>query len=116
MQRTRECTPQRFYGMGLLMVVVSMIWTLWAIFVFLIWVPKLDEYPILARVVLALFNLTYANLLIAFYMSVMTDPGLVPRSWGFYMATRRSAVATARCVTYGSQTERIIAPFATDAY
>jgi len=71
--------------MGLLMVVISMIWTLWAIFVFLIWVPKMDMYPVLSRVVLVLFNLTYTNLLVAFYMSVMTDPGLVPRSWGFYM-------------------------------
>merc|ERR1719201_2842221 len=71
--------------MGLLMVDVSMIWTLWAIFVFLIWVPKMDMYPVLSRVVLVLFNLTYTNLLVAFYMSVMTDPGLVPRSWGFYM-------------------------------
>merc|ERR1719460_588191 len=62
-----------------------MIWTLWAIFVFLIWVPKMDMYPVLSRVVLTLFNLTYTNLLVAFYMSVMTDPGLVPRSWGFYM-------------------------------
>merc|ERR1719310_49148 len=67
------------------MVVVSMIWTLWAIFVFLIWVPKMDTYPVLSKCVLFVFNVCYANLLISFYMSVMTDPGVVPPNWGFHM-------------------------------
>merc|ERR1719161_2347447 len=67
------------------MVVVSMIWTLWAIFVFLIWVPKMDTYPVLSKCVLFLFNLTYSGLVVSFYQCIMTDPGVVPPNWGFYM-------------------------------
>merc|ERR1719409_1807779 len=40
------------------------------------------KFPIF---VLFIYHLFWFNLNVSFYMSVMTDPGLVPRSWGFYM-------------------------------
>merc|ERR1719198_21593 len=63
-----------------------MVWSQWSVFMFLVMIPvMLEREGISARALCVFFNMCYANLLISFYMSVMTDPGLVPRSWGFYM-------------------------------
>jgi len=85
MQRTREFTTERLYGMGFIVVVLAMVWGQWAVYTFLVWLPGSDEWLMTKRVVFVVFNLAFFNLNLAFYMAMMTDPGLVPRSWGFYM-------------------------------
>merc|ERR1719164_313878 len=53
-------------------------------FTFLIWGPHLSTSP-LAFFVLAFYHIFFLNLLAAFYQCIMTDPGVVPSNWGFYM-------------------------------
>jgi len=86
MQRTREFTTERLYGMGFIVVVLGMVWSQWSVFMFLVMIPvMLEKEGISARALCFFFNLCFFNLNLAFYMAMMTDPGLVPRSWGFYM-------------------------------
>lgn len=86
MQRTREFTTERLYGMGFIVIVLGMVWSQWSVFMFLVMIPvMLAEEGLGARVLCLLFNLSFFNLNLSFYMAMMTDPGLVPRSWGFYM-------------------------------
>merc|ERR1719499_2330358 len=52
-------------------------------FVFLNWGPKLPSPG--AVLVLFTYHIFFINLLASFYQCVMTDPGVVPPNWGFYM-------------------------------
>merc|ERR1719337_571558 len=53
---------------------------------FLVMIPvMLAEEGLGARALCLFFNVCFFNLNLSFYMAMMTDPGLVPRSWGFYM-------------------------------
>jgi len=83
MQRTRAFTTQRIYGMGFIVIVVLLISFVHCSFVFMVWIPKLPEYY--SGGVLVLYHVFFANLLATFYQCIMTDPGIVPPNWGFYM-------------------------------
>jgi len=85
MLRTRPFTKQRVYGMGFVVVVVGLILTIHFSFVLLVWGPLLPDFTALAAVVLFAYHLLFINLLVSFYQCIMTDPGLVPPNWGFYM-------------------------------
>merc|ERR1712039_267046 len=52
-------------------------------FVFLIYGPKLWQPT--ATLILFVYHLFFFNLLLSFYQCIMTDPGIVPPNWGFYM-------------------------------
>ncbi|CAE7242026.1 unnamed protein product [Symbiodinium sp. CCMP2592] len=49
-----------------------------------------------AAAVLFVYHIFFVNLLASFYQCVMTDPGVVPPNWGFYMGdeTKRRRLAT----------------------
>jgi len=83
MQRTRPFTTQRIYGMGFIVIVLMIIFGIHSSFVFLIWGPKLWNADALA--ILFVYHIFFANLSLSFYKCIMTDPGLVPPNWGFYM-------------------------------
>jgi len=83
MLRTRPLTTQRIYGMGFVAAVLGIILGIHCCFVFLIWAPKL---PRLDAVFLMLFyHVFFCGLMTSFYQCIMTDPGVVPPNWGFYM-------------------------------
>jgi len=83
MQRTRPLTTQRLYGMGFVAAVLGIILSIHMCFVFLIWGPKL--WRIDAVFLLFFYHIFFCNLMAAFYQCIMTDPGVVPPNWGFYM-------------------------------
>jgi len=83
MQRTRAFTQQRIYGMGFIVIVLGIIFGIHSSFVFIVWGPQLWSPGALA--VLFVYHFFFMNLLISFYQCVMTDPGIVPPNWGFYM-------------------------------
>lgn len=83
MQRTRPLTPQRIYGMGFILIVMSMILGIHCTFVFLVWRP--DAWNLGYVLVLFIYHIFFINLLFSFYQCVMTDPGVLPPNWGFYM-------------------------------
>lgn len=83
MQRTRPFTPQRIYGMGFVVIVVLLIMSIHCTYVFLVFGPQLWR-PV-AVIVLFLYHCLFLNLVASFYQCIMTDPGLVPPNWGFYM-------------------------------
>jgi len=86
MLRTRPFTKQRVYGMGFIVIVVALIMTIHCSFVFLVWAPYLStRFSAIAAVILFVYHLLFINLLVSFYQCIMTDPGLVPPNWGFYM-------------------------------
>merc|ERR1719235_779431 len=69
--------------MGFIVIVAGIIFFIHLSFVFLVWAWRLPSA--FAVGVLAIYHVFFAGLLISFYMSVMTDPGVVPPNWGFYM-------------------------------
>merc|ERR1711963_86471 len=69
--------------MGFIAVVLSVILGIHCTYVFVIYGPKLWKPS--AAFVLFLYHLAFAGLMTSFYQCVMTDPGLVPPNWGFYM-------------------------------
>uniref|UniRef100_A0A7S1RAW0 Palmitoyltransferase n=1 Tax=Alexandrium catenella TaxID=2925 RepID=A0A7S1RAW0_ALECA len=83
MQRTRPFTTQRIYGMGFILIVMAIIFGIHLTFVFLVWGPKLWGFGALS--VLFVYHVFFSNLLLSFYQCIMTDPGVVPPNWGFYM-------------------------------
>lgn len=83
MQRTRPITTQRCYGMGFVAAVLGVILCIHLCFVCIIWLPKLWRLD--AVFVLLVHHLLFAGLLSTFYQCIMTDPGVVPPNWGFYM-------------------------------
>eukprot|EP00928_Gymnodinium_smaydae_P078980 TRINITY_DN63018_c0_g1_i1.p1 TRINITY_DN63018_c0_g1~~TRINITY_DN63018_c0_g1_i1.p1 ORF type:complete len:282 (-),score=38.83 TRINITY_DN63018_c0_g1_i1:147-992(-) len=83
MQRTRAFTTQRLYGMGFIAIVLVFISFIHSTFVFVVYGPKLwQPGPVL---ILFAYHLFFFNLLFSFYQCIMTDPGVVPPNWGFYM-------------------------------
>merc|ERR1719207_499392 len=52
-------------------------------YVFVIYGPKLAD-PI-HLFILFTYHLFFVNLCASFYQGIMTDPGVVPPNWGFYM-------------------------------
>jgi len=83
MLRTRPFTTQRVYGMGFILVVQLMIWSIHCSFVLINWAPKLWNLDAMA--ILVVYHIFFVNLMTSFYQCVMTDPGVVPPNWGFYM-------------------------------
>mmetsp|Transcript_32263 Transcript_32263/g.88995 ORF Transcript_32263/g.88995 Transcript_32263/m.88995 type:complete len:315 (-) Transcript_32263:27-971(-) len=83
MQRTRPFTTQRIYGMGFIVIVMMIIFGIHSSFVFFVWGPKL--WGLCAMAVLFVYHIFFVNLLLSFYQCIMTDPGVVPPNWGFYM-------------------------------
>merc|ERR550514_1340034 len=69
--------------MGFICIVVGIISYIHLSFVFLVWWPSLPN--INALIVMTFYHLFFANLLLSFYNCIMTDPGVVPPNWGFYM-------------------------------
>jgi len=83
MHRRREFNTQRIYGMGFIAVVLSLILFIHALYLFCLWWPRLPESN--AIWVLFFYHIQFALLMISFYQCIMTDPGIVPPYWGFYM-------------------------------
>jgi len=83
MQRTRPFTTQRIYGMGFIVIVLGMILGIHSTFVFQVYGPMLWSPS--AVFILFVYHIFFTNLLASFYQCVMTDPGVVPPNWGFYM-------------------------------
>jgi len=83
MQRTRPLTTQRIYGMGFVAAILCIIFSIHFCFLILVWAPKLWRLD--AIFVLFVYHLLFGNLLATFYQCIMTDPGVVPPNWGFYM-------------------------------
>lgn len=83
MQRTRPFTTQRIYGMGFIVIVMMIILGIHSTFVLLIWLPKL--WTVGSASILFIYHIFFANLVVSFYQCIMTDPGVVPPNWGFYM-------------------------------
>jgi len=83
MQRTRPFTTQRLYGMGFVLIVSVIIIFVHCNFVFLVWGPKLPDAT--ACFVLFLHHIAFFFLCYSFIQCIMTDPGIVPPNWGFYM-------------------------------
>lgn len=83
MLRTRPFTTQRIYGMGFIVIVVMLILSIHCTYVFLVYGPKLWRPD--AVIFLFIYHLLFVNLVVSFYQCIMTDPGLVPPNWGFYM-------------------------------
>merc|ERR550537_225879 len=69
--------------MGFIVIVVGMISFIHFSYVCLVWFPKLPGFT--PTIVLACYHVFFLNLLFAFYQCIMTDPGVVPPNWGFYM-------------------------------
>jgi len=84
MQRTRPFTTQRLYGMGFVLIVSGIILFIHCNFVFFVWGPKLGE-GFLPTFILFLHHVIFGMLVFSFYQCIMTDPGIVPPNWGFYM-------------------------------
>lgn len=69
--------------MGFILVVLSVILSIHFSYVFLVYGPFLHELPTVP--LMLFYHFFFFNLLFAFYQCIMTDPGLVPPNWGFYM-------------------------------
>merc|ERR1719157_128090 len=69
--------------MGFIVIVLCIILFIHLTFVLFIWLPKLPNIGAIA--VLLFYHCFFCNLLFAFYQCIMTDPGVVPPNWGFYM-------------------------------
>jgi len=83
MLRTRPLTTQRIYGMGFVAAVLGIILGIHFCFVFLIWAPKLPRADAVA--LMLFYHIFFVGLMASFYQCIMTDPGVVPPNWGFYM-------------------------------
>merc|ERR1719210_798392 len=69
--------------MGFVLAVLMIILGIHFTYVVLIYAPKLWSPS--ATIILFVYHLLFFNLLVSFYQCIMTDPGLVPPNWGFYM-------------------------------
>lgn len=69
--------------MGFVAAVLGIILGIHMTYVFLIWVPHL--WSPLAVLLMFGYHLLFAGLIASFYQCIMTDPGVVPPNWGFYM-------------------------------
>jgi len=85
MQRTRPLTPQRLYGMGFVLVVLLIILFIHVPYVYSSMLPRLENHYYVTVTILVIYHIFFTLFLVAFYQSIMTDPGVVPPNWGFYM-------------------------------
>lgn len=69
--------------MGFILIVLMIILGVHCTFVFLCWAPKLWRPD--AVLLMLVYHLFFGSLISSFYQCIMTDPGLVPPNWGFYM-------------------------------
>merc|ERR1719235_261028 len=69
--------------MGFIVIVAGIIFFIHLSFVFLVWAWRLPSA--FAVGVLAIYHVFFAGLLTSFYQAILTDPGVVPPNWGFYM-------------------------------
>jgi palmitoyltransferase len=69
--------------MGFVAAVLGIILGIHIAFVCFVWAPKLWSFS--AVLVLFFYHMLFINLIAAFYQCIMTDPGVVPPNWGFYM-------------------------------
>jgi palmitoyltransferase len=69
--------------MGFIVVVMMVILGIHCVYVFAIFGPKL--WSPVAALILFVYHAFFGNLMLTFYQCIMTDPGLVPPNWGFYM-------------------------------
>merc|ERR1719188_2189069 len=83
MQRTRPFTTQRLYGMGFIVIVLSLILFIHCAYVFLVYGPKLWNPAVV--LLLSVYHFFFVGLMASLYQCVMPDPGVVPPNWGFYM-------------------------------
>jgi len=90
--------------MWFILVVLMVIFYIYSVFVFCSWLPHLNPdvealdlqdqaemadwtscWRWAGVCILPIFHFTFSMLLAALYQCIMTDPGLVPPNWGFYM-------------------------------
>eukprot|EP00929_Paragymnodinium_shiwhaense_P115159 TRINITY_DN83851_c0_g1_i1.p1 TRINITY_DN83851_c0_g1~~TRINITY_DN83851_c0_g1_i1.p1 ORF type:complete len:283 (+),score=5.29 TRINITY_DN83851_c0_g1_i1:164-1012(+) len=83
MHQTRLWDSQRLWGMGFICVVLCVILSIHCIYVFIVYGPKL--WCPWAVLILFVYHMFFTGLLASFYQCILTDPGLVPPNWGFYM-------------------------------
>merc|ERR1719162_363779 len=69
--------------MGFILIVMAVILGIHCTYVFLVYGPKLWRFD--AVFCLFVYHLFFFNLMASLYQCIMTDPGLVPPNWGFYM-------------------------------
>jgi len=69
--------------MGFVLIVLCVILGIHCTYVFLVYGPKLPRME--AVVCLFIYHCFFVNLMASFYQCIMTDPGIVPPNWGFYM-------------------------------
>merc|ERR1712072_1170659 len=69
--------------MGFVAAVLGIILGIHISFVCLIWAPKLWRFD--AVFLLFIYHILFFNLMTAFWQCIVTDPGVVPPNWGFYM-------------------------------
>jgi len=69
--------------MGFVAAVLGIILSIHFTYVCLIWGPKLWRFD--AVILMFFYHILFFNLIAAFYQCIMTDPGVVPPNWGFYM-------------------------------
>lgn len=83
MQQSRGWNMQRLHGMGFIVVVLLVIFSIHCTYAFLVYGPNLWKWW--AALILFIYHLFFTNLLFSFWQCIMTDPGVVPPNWGFYM-------------------------------
>eukprot|EP01067_Filipodium_phascolosomae_P002783 Filipodium_phascolosomae@DN2489_c0_g1_i7.p1 len=83
MKRQRAIDENRRAGMGFISIVLAVLLYLYFGFVFVTLWSRM--YKIGWIIVLCIIHFLFINLMLAFYQSVMVDPGVVPPNWGFYM-------------------------------
>jgi hypothetical protein len=69
--------------MGFVCIVLLVILGIHFSYVILVMGPKLWRFD--AALCLFAYHLFFLNLMASFYQCILTDPGLVPPNWGFYM-------------------------------
>jgi len=69
--------------MGFIGIVFMIILVIHCVYVFVTIGPRL--WSTLPTIVLLIYHVFFINLCLSFYMCIMTDPGVVPPNWGFYM-------------------------------
>lgn len=69
--------------MGFVAFVLGVILFIHLTYVFLIYMPIVSRPSSVA--ILFFYHIFFVNLVLSFYQCIMTDPGLVPPNWGFYM-------------------------------
>lgn len=78
-----ETSTGKMGGLKFVAAVLSIIFSIHLTFVFCVWAPKLWEPG--SVTILFVYHLLFSNLLASLFQCVVTEPGVVPPNWGFYM-------------------------------